>query len=402
MLGGNISRNPAFKFDYYAKIPLFAALTEAELYRTVDDLTLQRAGSQAAELMTLYNVKYLVIHEPIPGRKPYEDTYLTTRSLALELIPHRSEPVYQSPGVQAMAVEQAPIPEPLTLDFGDWRSDPYRGEGWAGNEEIFAATANWATATEAEIFFPVRGADERQLTLQIAPFTYPEMRTQTVRFSLNNQPLVDSFSLHEGWQAIETTLPAAQVRPGLNRLTLHFEDAVPPRQVLPANRTIGTTGVETPVDLEVNSGPDFAFITVGFGEAAVDASAHRRGVNVAVVQPQSGEVVAIKGFDTAANEFEAEALARFITEVPEGQLVILATQGPEATAFFTRNTLIALQSIGLSTARLRPPLSVIGVKGAAPATALIATGPGTAYLRLGAPADIRHLAAAVNQVTIAR
>jgi arginyl-tRNA synthetase len=33
MLGGNTSRNPAFKFDYYANIPLFFALTETELYR---------------------------------------------------------------------------------------------------------------------------------------------------------------------------------------------------------------------------------------------------------------------------------------------------------------------------------------------------------------------------------
>ena len=31
ILGGNTSRNPAFKFDYYANVPLFAALTETEL-----------------------------------------------------------------------------------------------------------------------------------------------------------------------------------------------------------------------------------------------------------------------------------------------------------------------------------------------------------------------------------
>ena len=40
--------------------------------------------SQAAELMTLYNIKYLVVHEPIPFRKPYEDTFLLTRILTVQ------------------------------------------------------------------------------------------------------------------------------------------------------------------------------------------------------------------------------------------------------------------------------------------------------------------------------
>ncbi len=402
MLGGNTSRNSAFKFDYYANIPLFRTLTEAELYRSVDDITLEQARSQATELMTLYNIKYLVIHDPIPYRKPYEDTFTTTRKLALDLIPHRADPVYQSPGVQVLAIEQAPIPDPLILDFGDWRSDPYRGEGWAGNEEIFAATANWATAPDALIFFPTRGRGNRHLAIEMAPFHYPGMPAQTVSLSLNGHPLPDSFSLHEGWQTIELFLPEARLRHGLNRLTLHFAHTAQPRQVLPANRTVGQTGLDTPVDLEVNSGPDFAFITVGFGQEAADASAHRRGVNVAVVQPQSGQVVAIRGFDTAANEFEAAALTEFIAGIPAGQIVVVATQGLEATAFFQAETRLALQSLGLSTDTLMPPFSAIGVKGAPPGTALQTTsnGRGTAYLRLGASPDTRPLAAAVDRMII--
>jgi hypothetical protein len=351
-------------------------------------------------LMTLYNVKYLVIHDPIPNRKPYEDTHLATRKLALELIPHQPEPVYQSPGVQAIAVEQAPIPNPLMLDFGDWTGDPYRGEGWAGNEEIFAATANWATATEAVLFFPVRGNGDRRLSVQIAPFSYPEMPAQSLNLSLNGRPLPEPFSLHEGWQTIELLLPESYLQPGLNRLRLYFAHTAQPRAVLPVNRAIGQTGVETPVDVEINSGGEFAFMTVGFGEVAVDASAHRRGVNVAVVQPESGEVLAHKGFDTAANEFEAVAFAEFIAGVAEGDIVLIATQGLDATAFFNDATASALDSIGLSADTLTPPFSAIGVKGAAPGTALTALGEGTAYLRLGANPDTRNLAAAVDRVTI--
>ncbi len=402
MLGGNTSRNPAFKFDYYANIPLFKALTEAELYRPVDETTLQRAREQAAELMTLYHVKYLVIHEPIPQRKPYEDTYEATRKLALDLIPHQPRPVYQSPGVQAFAVQPAELPNPLALDFGDWRSDPYRGEGWAGNEEVFGATANWATAAEAVIFFPAQGGGERRLSLHIAPFAYPGMPAQTVRLQLNDQLLAGSYPLLEGWQSIEAVLPAAALLDGLNRLTLHFDHTAQPRQVLPAAAAIGQTGVTTPVDVEVNSGSDFAFITVGFGPAAEDASAHRRGVNVAVLAPDTGRVIASRGFDTAANAYEAAALRQFIQEIPDGQLVALATQGVDATTFFDAETWASLQTLGLSTGSLTPPFSAIGVKGAPAGTALSATAgsSGTAYLRLGPSPDTRSLAAAVDKVTI--
>jgi hypothetical protein len=352
--------------------------------------------------MALYNIKYLVIHDPIPYRKPYEDTFTATRQLALDLIPHQAEPVYQGQGVQTFALQQNDVPDPLILDFGDWSSDPYRGEGWSGNEEIFAATANWATATEATVFFPVHGSGDRQLSLQIAPFTYPGMPEQAVSFTLNGTLLANNFSLREGWQTLEITLPETNLVTGLNRLTLHFTHTAQPRQVLPSTRLIGQTGLETPVDLEVNSGNDFAFMTVGFGAAAIDASAHRRGVNVAVVHPQSGQVTAVKGFDTAANSFEAAALARFIAEIPAGQIVLLASQGLDAAAYFTDDTLAGLQSLGLAVDGLSPPFSAIGVKGVSAGAALQAVGSSSdsAYLRLGASPDTRTLAAAVDRITI--
>jgi hypothetical protein len=401
MLGGNTSRNPAFLFDYFRRIPLFYALTETELYRPVDDDTLQRARAQATGLMTLYNIKYLVIHDPLPQRKPYEDTYLATRKLALDLIPHQVQPVYQSPGVAAFAVAQAPLPNPLTLDFGHWLTDPNRGEGWAGNEDIFAATANWATTPKAAIFFPAHVPGSRTLRLQLAPFTSPGAPPQQVSLSLNQHPLPDSYWLHEGWQVIEAELPAAHLQTGLNRLTLRFAHTAVPRQALPANRAIGQTGLDTPVDLEVNSGADFAFITVDFGDNAVDASAHRRGVNVAVVNPTTGRLVEQKGFDTAANEFEAAALAAFINQIPAGHIVIAATQGADAAAYFDAATRAALAAIGGPVDLPAPPFSIIGVKGAAPGAALLAVGEGAAYLRLGAPPDTRPLAAAVDWVEIA-
>lgn len=401
ILGGNTSRNPSFKFDYYANIPLFAALIGVETYQPVGETILTQARQQAPELLALYNIKYLVIHEPVPFRPPYKDTFTATRTLALDLIPHQAEPVYQSPGVQAFAVQPASIPDSLRIDLGDWTGDPYRGEGWAGNEEIFAATANWATANGAELFFPVQGPGERRLTLQLAPFSYPGMPEQQVHFSLNEQVINSSASLHEGWQTYELRLPEEVLRQGLNRLTLHFSHLAQPRQVLPAQSAIGQTGVSTPIDLELNSGASFAFITAGFGDEAVDLSSHRRGVNLAILHPASGALLSMKGFDTAANEFEAATLSQYIATIPAGHIVLVATQGLEATAFFNDETWAALQTLGLPPEALVPPFSAIGIKGAPPGSALQASGEGTAYLRLGHNPDTRTLAVAVDWVTVA-
>lgn len=242
-LAGNISRSPAFKFDYFRRIPLFHALTETEMYRTPDEVTLARAGEQAGELLALYDVRYLVVHDPIPLRYPYVDTITATRALALDLLPHESQPVADADGAIVYRLQQPPLPDPLRVDFGDWRAAPYRGEGWGDDEEVFGATANWAVGTEARLFFPVRGAGDRRLKLQIAPFGYPDAPGQTLALDLNGRPLKGRFDLADGWQIVGVTLPAEGLQPGLNTLTLHFGRATKPAAVLgvPDDRPLAAT-----------------------------------------------------------------------------------------------------------------------------------------------------------------
>jgi hypothetical protein len=233
MLAGNISRAPDFKFNYFTRIPLFRALTETELYRKVDDETLARARAQAGELMTLYDVRYLIVHDPIPLRYPYVDTMSATRDLAFSLIPLNPNPVASSDGATVYQVLQPQLTDPLRVDFGDWTSAPYRGEDWADDEEVFAASANWALGTQAHLFLPIRGAGDRHLSMQIAPFAYPGALPQTLALSLNGQSIGIVFSLREGWQVVEAMLPESALRQGLNTLTLRFDHAIAPSDVLP-------------------------------------------------------------------------------------------------------------------------------------------------------------------------
>ncbi|MGQ9787663.1 MAG: hypothetical protein ACUVSJ_14525, partial [Anaerolineae bacterium] len=253
LLAGNISRAPAFKFDYFKRIPLFYAITEAEMYRAPDEDTLARARAQAGELLTLYDIRYLLVHDPIPLRYPYVDTFQKTRELALALLPHEPVPLTLADGVLAYRLIQPSLPNPLHVDLGDWRSLPYLGEGWGDDEEVFGTMANWVIGTQARLFFPVRGTGERRLALRIAPFMHPGAAQQMLSLTLNGLPLGRSVDLDEGWQIVSVRMPEATLRQGLNTLILQFTYAIPPATVLdiPDDRPLAAA-----VDwMEVSSAP---------------------------------------------------------------------------------------------------------------------------------------------------
>jgi hypothetical protein len=189
----------------------------------------------------------------------------------------------------------------------------------------------------------------------------------------------------------------------LNDVRFAFERLDAPAKVLPGNGVIGETGVQAPVAIEVNSGSpeDLAFITVGEQDGAKDGSTHRPGYNVAIIDPETGEILDRQGFDTtlAGNEAEGRALADFVAAVPEAQIVVVALQG-DGTVHLSEAAMAAFRTIGGQVdPRENPGWShaLIGVKGAAPGTALETSGPESGWLRV-AP-DWRTLAVAVDAIT---
>jgi len=403
IIGGNIARAPSFKMEYFRRIPLFRALADVELYREPDAETDAAARAQADELMQLYDVRYLVVLPPIPGRWPYQDTYARTWEYAREVLPLESDPFYDQDGVRAYRVLQPPLTFPLEIDLGRPAAAPYRGAGWHDDEVIFGATANWAAATEAELFFPLREPGDYHLSLRTAPFSYPDASPQSVQVILNDQPLGEPQFLSEGWQVIELPLPEEAAQPGLNRLDLRFARVERPRDVLPGDTAIGTTGAATPVDIEVEAAADHAYISV-YDEAGAktDASAGRRGYNVAVLDEGSGRLLDKRGFDTWANEYEAQRLAEFVAQIPDGRIVVVATRG-DAGLHLTEEAVAALRSLG-AQADLRGAAgqahAFIGVRRAAAGSALELVAEPNAWLRLGRNPDRRSLAAAVDWVRV--
>ena len=396
---GNISRNPPFKFDYFRRIPIFDSIARLELYEELDPARLEQDKLLADELVYFFDIRYLVFQPVVPNRPPYSDTKPRVAEYVQQVFP--VEGVYQdASGLTVFRVSQRYPQTQLSIDFGTERAWLYQGEGWSRDEVIGDASANWAEARQARLFVPLRQLDDYQMIFRALAFSYEGAPQQTVQVIINGHRLTETFSIGPYWETYALTLPAGDLKEGLNEVVLEFAYAASPRDVLPGNFAIGNTGVTSPLEISVNSAGlpagDFAYITVE-GE---DASTHRRGYNLAVIDPQSGAVVEQAGFDTWANEFESQALAEFVAEVPEGYIVAVAVKD-DGASHLTEAAVRALLTLGAQIdLRGTEHLShaIIGVKGAPPGAALEASGEGNSYLHVGRSPDDRSLSVALDHV----
>ncbi len=397
MLGGNASRHAPFKTEYFHRLPLFKAITDVELYQEVSEELVNQARAQAPDLMYLYDIRYLIINSATPNRPPYSDTRQRTIDLARKALPLEPNPIYEQNGLVVYSVIQPEESTNLVIKFGSSEYDMYRGAGWGDNEEIDGVPGNWAVENEATIFLPIRTLSDYKLTLNMLPFKYPNAPCQHIAVELNGHDIAE-LPLNDGWNNYEVTLPASHLKKGLNRVTLKFSNLISPREAYPADLTIGTTGVAVPVDIEVNSSKDFAYITVGKD----DASAHRRGYNIAVIDENDGHVIDQRGFDTWANHYEAQRMAEYIAAVPDGRIVVAAMQGDGALNL-TDDAVQALHSIGArqdSRQAAQHSHALIGVKGAAAGAAAEVAVEGNSYIRIGRHPDARPRAAAVSRIDL--
>ncbi len=409
ILGGNISRAPDFKMEYFRRLPYFYALTETEFGRPVAPEVLAAAQAQAADLMLLYDTGYVVLTPPVPGRYPYVDTWQATWDFLKTTLPLEAAPFWAQDGYEAYRVIQPEAGDSFRIDLGAPATFAYRGEGWDAPEEdaIYDASAVWATENASRLFLPLREVDDGKtytIAAQVHPFDYPGAAAQTVGLAVNGARL-DTQMLGAGWQTVVWDVPGTLLQNGLNRLELHWGWSAAPRDVLGGDRQIGSTGVQLPVDADLKAFADGGFIAIfddATGEQS-DGSAGRRGVNVTVLDPRSGAVRAKAGFDTAGSAAESERLAEFVSEIDAGAPVLVVSHG-DAWRELSAAAVDQLRTLGadVSLQGLQEQyVAIVGVKGAAPGTAAQALDPQEAFLRISLNRDRRPLAAAVDWVSVA-
>src|SRR5205814_1128308 len=96
----------------------------------------------------------------------------------------------------------------------------------------------------------------------------------------------------------------------------------------------------------------------------------------------------VRNFNTSWSEAESSRLARYIRDIPQGQVVALASTF-DVSRFLTPEAVAALATLGVK-GDLRDQFgsmhAAIGVKGAAPGTVAESLGETTAECRVGRPA----------------
>lgn len=406
MIGGNISRAPAFKMDYFKRIPLFQALTDLEMYKDPPPEVDAAARAQAGALMALYDVRYFITTPPISGRYPYQDTWQRTEQYARAVLPLDPTPVWEAQGYRVYRVNQPPVTLPFRLDLGAAGNEAYLGDGWdaRADEQPYGATGVWATARDATLYLPLSEPHDATLQLSIAPLSYAGAAApQALSVSVNGTRVSTEQALAEGWQTVSARVPAALLKRGPNAVRLSFSRAERPRDVFPdagSRAMIGTTGVQSPVNLAVH-GFSEAFMTATDADGRqVELSSGQPGYNVAVLDPRTGRLLDKRAFDTVTSENAADALAAYINAIPAGRIVVLATKG-DATAMLTPLAEGALRNLGsglTSLFALRGQAhALVGVKYGGPGSASEVIAP-DAYLSVAG--DFRTLAAAVDWVEL--
>jgi hypothetical protein len=397
LLSGNTSRNPPFLFEYFDRISLLHSLSEIQLYREVSPETLARDRADAPHLAAFFDIRYVVVNAAAPNRLPYSDTRDAAWEYVQKVMP-LGEKIYDRDGVIAYRVKPAQLPARQQIAFGTDAAHIYQAEGWDRDEVIGGERANWANRRSARVLFPLRDIADQRVTVRALPFTYPQAPAQTLELFVNAQP-IQKFELKAGWENYAATIPARALRLGLNDLVLKFGYAARPREVLPPNFAIGSTGATSPAEIVVSSA-EVASIKVNGREVAPG----KRGYNVVVLDPQSGAVVSARRFDTVDDRAESRAMTDFLAQIPAGHIVALASQGDVAANLGDR-TVEQLRTLGAQIDLRQTGQrahTLIGVKGAAAGSALEQAGDSAAFIAVGRSQDERALAAAVSAVTIER
>jgi hypothetical protein len=321
--------------------------------------------------MALLGVRYVAVHPPITGRPPYIDNRERALDYLEEVLPLKT--LYEGDDLLLFALDDTYAPS-NEIEFGNTESELYRVSGWHSNEVEGAIGYNWAKQ-EATFLLPL-ASDKKpvEVTLHLRPFQLPQTMQPVINHTYpakSGNAVGEPIVLEAGWNEYTFTIPATLLDGPTTPITLHFSRSDLPIDVLPRVAEIGKTGVELRHSITVKSGGpgigDLAWITVD----GIDASDHRNGTNVTVIEPTTGAVEAVRGFDTTANEFERESLHKFIANIADGKVVIVALKGP-ATTFLNLETVEAFKTLGAMTGPTDHAVSyaLIGVKGAAEGSAL--------------------------------
>lgn len=355
-LGGITSRFPAFKLRYFADMPVIGTLIAMEEERAVDEAQIARDRELAGDVLRFFDIRFVSVKRDETPRTLLK--YLREVFPLTEIARDETRTLYR--------VAPAPLLEAATIDPAAENAVMLFDDTWGRAQEDNAGFgARWATDANARLLLPLENKNyEMQFRLRGAR---PQ---QKIQLRVNDTNIVE-WNVTDAWGEYTAQIPASATRDGLDEL-FFVSETTGLQKASPDDRTLGGTGVVSPVDIAVVGA---GFDAGKFGEifvAGQNKIPSTRGYHLAAINPQSGQVDAVGSFDTFADETAARRLVEFINALPQGEIVAGAAID-DASQALTNEAFAALQTLGVASdvrAQFRAGHAFIGIKGVAPGQAI--------------------------------
>jgi hypothetical protein len=262
-----------------------------------------------------------------------------------------------------------------------------RFRGTYGDEDLWELTPMPERGMVAERWVSFGFLREHPiLRATLRPLAEHPTLEQSAQVLLNGRPVAERRI--DGGEVLTATLPPPNLQAAFNVVTLDFQYRRPP-PVLDERYRIGATGAVSPGDLRVRSAGQPYGESAAIAFNGVDLAANQRGYNLVALAPD-GRVQATGLFDTFLDPNAASRLAAFVAGLPDGTLVAGAVRD-EASHRLTEEAVAALRTLGVASdlrGHFRESHAFVGVKGAAPGSALEELGPRALTLTVGRPPPI--------------
>jgi hypothetical protein len=355
-LGGITSRFPDFKLRYFDDAPVLRALIAHEEGRTLDPTRQDLDRAEIENVLRFFNIRYVSVYLPQIAPETYK---FVQEYFPLQQIYADSERV----------LYRVNLPPPAPSQFTDPASDSARlsfDETWGNPQSDDAGFGyRWATTADTRVWLPLENSDyETTFRLRGA------LPSQNIKLAVNGHPVTE-WNITGDWQEYSAHIPKSLTRDGLDELVFTTQP-VPLAVANPSDRTLGGTGITSPVDISATGA---GFDAGRYGEiyvAGKNAIPSTRGYHLVAVNPQMGTLDAVGSFDTFASDTASTRLVEFVETLPQREIVV-GVAVDDASQKLTPEAFAALQSLGVAgdvRSQFRAGHAFVGIKGSSPGSAV--------------------------------
>ncbi len=238
----------------------------------------------------------------------------------------------------------------------------------------------------------------KPLDLQVTMDVFPSSENQEISIYFAGILVHRSILKRMEWTSIQFPIPRRLTHHGIVRMDI---EASHPKRHHP----VGKTGVDASLEITVKSQGFSVGNQAIFIQGNETVYHHRRGLVTYRCTVDACRFVTT--YDTYRSHAEADRFVRFVERLPRGAIVALAV-ADEASRRWTDEADRALRSLGAPAdfsmkGRWRHSFAFVGVKGAAPGTAMLNVRPrSTAELTVGRSPGLRFEGVAVGRLQLRR